>query len=208
MNCIDIQRLIVPFINDELNMKQLEEFIHHVHSCPNCMEELEVYYVLLAGMKQLDEDKELSNDFNQDLLDLLKLSEDRVIHNKFLHIRKRIVLIIMISIVAIISSFRIGEFVVEDVLNNNKKSDFLLDNVFLADKPAWFDNPDIRKEKNNLSGMILDNLPDIYVYLKTYDPEGAKLMEEKFGERIWDGAQISNSAGMKSDLNSWIILEY
>ncbi len=208
MNCVDTQRLIVPFINDELNIEQLEQFVHHVHSCPNCMEELEVYYVLLAGMKQLDEDKELSTDFNQDLMDLLKLSEDRVIHNKFLHIRKRIVLIILIALVAIISSFQIGEFVVEDVLNSDKKSNFLLENVFLVDKPAQFDNPDIKKEKNNLSGLILNHLADIYVYLKTNDPEGAKLMKEKFGDRIWEDTQVSESVGMKFNIEDWIVFKY
>ncbi len=207
MNCIDIQRLIVPFINDELDMKQLEEFIHHVHSCPKCMEELEVYYVLLAGMKQLDEDKELSTNFNQDLKDLLNLSEDRIIHDKFLHIRKRIVLIIMISLVAIVSSFRIGEFVVEDVLGD-KKSDFLLDNVFYADNPVRLEASDIRSEQNGLSGLILDNLADIYVYLKTRDPKGAELMEEKFGDRIWENTIVSKSIGMQFNIDEWIVLIY
>ncbi len=208
MNCIETQRLIVPFINDELNIKQLEEFVHHVHSCPDCMEELQVYYVLLAGMKQLDEDKELSNNFNQDLMDLLNLSEDRIIHDKFLHIRKRIVLIILIALVAVVSSFRIGEFVVEDVLNNDKKSDFLMDNIFLVDSPAQFDNPDIRNENNSLSGMILNNLADIYVYLKTNDPEGAKLMKEKFGDQIWIDTKVSKSVGMKFNIGDWIVLNY
>ena len=209
MNCIDIQRLIVPFINDELNISQLEEFVHHVHSCPNCMEELEVHYVLLAGMKQLDEDKELSNNFHQDLMDLLRLSEDRIIHVKFLHIRKRIILIIVITLVAIVSSFRIGEFVVEDVLNNdNKKSDFLVDNIFLVEKPAVFDNPGAEPDKDSLSGMVLNHLSDIYVYLKTTDPDGAKLMEEKFGDRIWEDTEIQKSIGMDFDVNDWILWNY
>jgi hypothetical protein len=207
MNCIDIQRLIVPFINDELNMEQLEEFIHHVRSCPKCMEELEVYYVLLAGMKQLDEDKELSVNFNQDLKDLLNLSEDRIIHDKFLHIRKRIVLIIMISLVAIVSSFRIGEFVVEDVLGD-KKSDFLLDNVFYVDKPVQLEETDIRKDQNELSGLILNNLADIYVYIKMRDPESGKIMEDKFGDRIWENTRVSKSIGMKFNIDEWIVLIY
>ncbi len=209
MNCIEIQRLIVPFINDELNISQLEEFVHHVRSCPNCMEELEVYYVLLAGMKQLDEDRELSNNFNQDLMDLLKLSEERIIHDKFLHIRKRIILIILISIVAVFSSFRFGEFVVEDVLNKEaKESNFLMENVFLVDKPAQFDNPDLMKEKNNLSGMILRHLPDIYVYLRITDPESAEIMKEKFGDRIWEYARISQGADRQFSLTDWIVLNY
>ncbi|QHQ62108.1 hypothetical protein Ana3638_16035 [Anaerocolumna sedimenticola] len=209
MNCISIQRLIVPFINDELNISQLEEFIHHIHSCPDCMEELEVHYVLLAGMKQLDEDKELSDNFHQDLMDLLRLSEDRIIHDKFLHIRKRIILIIVITLVAIVSSFRIGEFVVEDVLNNdNKESDFLVDNIFLVDKPAAFGNAEAELDNNSLSGMIMNHLSDIYVYLKTTDPEGAKRMEEKLGDRIWKDAKIQKSIGMDFNVDDWILWNY
>ncbi len=209
MNCINIQRLIVPFINDELNISQLEEFIHHIHSCPDCMEELEVHYVLLAGMKQLDEDKELSDNFHQDLMDLLRLSEDRIIHDKFLHIRKRIILIIVITLVAIVSSFRIGEFVVEDVLNNdNKESDFLVDNIFLVDKPAAFGNAEAELDNNSLSGMIMNHLSDIYVYLKTTDPEGAKRMEEKLGDRIWKDAKVQKSIGMDFNVDEWILWNY
>lgn len=208
MNCIDVQRLIMPFINDELNTKQLEEFIHHVHSCPNCMEELEVHYVLLAGMKQLDEDRELSANFNQDLKDLLERSEDRIIHEKFLHIRKRIVLIILIALVAIISSFRFSEFVVEDVLDDDKKSSFLLDNVFFAENPVQFDHFITGTGPNELNGLILDNLADIYVYLITKDPESSKTMKEKFGARIWENTKVPGSIGMEFNIDEWIILNY
>lgn len=207
MNCIDAQRLIVPFINNELKVNQLEEFVHHVYSCPNCMEELEVYYVLLAGMKQLDEDKELSTNFKKDLMNLLKLSQDRIIHEKFLHIKKRIVLIIMISVVAIISSFRIGEFVVEDVLSV-KKSNFLQDNIFVANKQVKLEEIDLEENQDEFTGLILNNLADIYVYLKLRDPEGAKLMEEKFGDRIWENTSVQNSIGMEFNIDDWILNIY
>lgn len=202
MNCMDAQRLIVPFINKELNINQLEEFLHHVNSCPNCMEELEVYYVLLAGMKQLDEDKELSTDFNQDLKNLLRQAQDRIIHEKFLHIRKRIVLIILISVVAVISSFRIGEFVVEDVLSL-KKSNFYQDNIFTPDKSIRLEEIDYGETQNQLANLILSNLSDIYVYLRLKGPEGAKLMKEKFGDRIWENAKVKKNIGMQFNLDDW-----
>jgi hypothetical protein len=209
MNCIDAQRLIMPFINDELDIKQLEDFIHHVRSCSNCMEELEVYYVLLAGMKQLDEDKELSTNFHQDLIELLKISEERIVHYKLLHIRKRIILVMLISLFAVLSSLQLGEYVVDDVLNNGaKESNFLMENLFVVNKPADFDHINYHKEQNNLSRMVIKNLDDIYVYLRITDPEGAKIMEEKFGTHIWDETIINNGVGLKFRETDWIINSY
>ena len=64
MTCTETQSLIKAFINDELNINEQEEFIQHIESCPNCREELEVYYAILTAMKQLDEDKNLSGDYS------------------------------------------------------------------------------------------------------------------------------------------------
>ncbi|BCJ95212.1 hypothetical protein acsn021_27810 [Anaerocolumna cellulosilytica] len=205
MNCIDVQRLIMPFINDELSNGQLEEFIHHIRNCPNCMEELEVYYVLLAGMKQLDDDKELSNDFHQDFMDLIRLSEERIIHQKFLHIRKRIVLIILISLVAVASSLRLGEFVVEDVLNAGpKKSVYMTESLFIVEELGDLSEDSKNYGKENLSGIMLDNLPEIYAYLKQRDTEGAILMKEAFGDRIWDEYKAPRGIGRRYRIPNWI----
>ena len=38
------QSLITGFINDELDIGELERFILHIQSCKECREELEVYY--------------------------------------------------------------------------------------------------------------------------------------------------------------------
>ena len=63
MNCLEAQSKIVAFIEDKLSDDEELEFIRHIRSCDNCAEELEIYYTLLVGMKQLDEDKVLTTDF-------------------------------------------------------------------------------------------------------------------------------------------------
>lgn len=181
MNCIDVQRLILPFINDELNIKQLDEFLHHIDSCPNCKEELEVHYILLSGMKQLDDDKVITDNFHKDFTDLLRLSEERVVHDRFVHIRKRIVLIILISIVALVSSLRFGEFVVDDVLNlEPKESSYTMDNLFFMDMPGDYDKDINKLNPGSLTAKSLRRLQSIYDYLLITDEEGAKLMDKKF----------------------------
>lgn len=214
MNCIDAQRMIMPFINNELNMDQLEEFINHVNNCSNCMEELEVYYVLLSSMKQLDEDKELSNDFHQDLMDLLTQSEERILHEKLLHIRKRIALIVMITIVAVISSFRLGELVVEDVLPHVvSESNYRMDNLFHMNNEINLTNTDIgipfyNQGEHTLTRKISQNLSDIYVYVNETDAEGAKKMQEQFGNQIWKDTNITSGIGLQLSFPEWTVLQY
>ena len=96
MTCLRAQSLITPFINDELSIKELEEFIEHTRSCSECMEELEVYYTLLTAMRQLDEDKNLFNDFKLKLSEKLEKAQDKVVHAKFTYYRKKGILIIVI----------------------------------------------------------------------------------------------------------------
>jgi len=106
MTCMKAQSLITPFINDKLNLKELEEFIDHVLSCPECREELEVYYALLTAMKQLDEDKSLSNDYSMELSSKLQRAQDKIIHVKFTYYRKKGVLLFVILLIAGFTSLK------------------------------------------------------------------------------------------------------
>lgn len=184
MNCIEVQRLMMPFIDNKLSMEQLEEFMEHIKSCPDCMEELEVHYILLTGMRRLDADKELSDNFHEDFIELLHENEEKIIHYKFSHIRKRIILILVISIAAIASSFHIGEYVVQDVLKEPKNSNYLAQDLFFADFYGYR-----QQDLNNIpggifSGQVMFQLDDIYDYLAGKDEDEAKLLKEKFPEHF------------------------
>lgn len=74
MNCLEAQSKIMAYIEGKLPDDELREFIKHVRSCHNCHEELDIYYTLIVGMKQLDESDNISTDF-KDSLDR-KLDED------------------------------------------------------------------------------------------------------------------------------------
>lgn len=67
MTCLEAQTKIMAFIDNKLTGDELSEFVKHVKNCKNCSEELEIYYTLLVGMKQLDNNEELSTDFKRDL---------------------------------------------------------------------------------------------------------------------------------------------
>lgn len=133
MTCMKAQSLITAFINDELEIDELEEFISHIQSCRDCMEELEVYYALLTAMKQLDEDKNLSNDFNQELRDKIERSQERIIHLKYNYFRKKGVLFVIIILVTAFFSLY-HYFIPGEPENPVKESSFRLRTSFMEER--------------------------------------------------------------------------
>lgn len=120
MTCMKAQSMITPFINNKLTLKETEEFIDHVLSCPDCREELEVYYALLTAMKQLDEDKNLSDDYGSELAIKLEKAQEKIIHEKFKYYRKKSALVLIILLIAIFFSIKYTNILKE---KNNMKAD-------------------------------------------------------------------------------------
>jgi len=85
VDCREAQGLIVPFIKSELTMEQAKTFFQHIDNCPDCKEELEVYYMMMVGMKELDEDNPKSLDLHSQFEELLDRSRTEI--NKH-HLRK------------------------------------------------------------------------------------------------------------------------
>ena len=56
MTCTEAEKMVVPYIEDKLSLSELEEFMEHIETCENCREELEIYYMVDGGLKNLDED--------------------------------------------------------------------------------------------------------------------------------------------------------
>ncbi|MBS6398218.1 MAG: zf-HC2 domain-containing protein [Clostridiales bacterium] len=83
MNCKEVQRLLVPYINGGLEEKEEEEFVKHVRHCPECYEELEVYATVFAGIRQLDGAEE-EIDYRTLVEDSLTHSEEDVRDERFL----------------------------------------------------------------------------------------------------------------------------
>lgn len=83
MNCKETQRLLVSYINGELEEKEEEEFVRHIRHCPECYEELEVYATVFAGIRQLDGVEE-QIDYRTLVEDSLDNSEEDAIDEHFL----------------------------------------------------------------------------------------------------------------------------
>lgn len=81
MDCKETQRCIHLFLKDELNGDMAREFVEHVRSCNECMEELTIEYLLSEGMSRLenaddiDVQKELEEMLNRTMLRVKRIKQ-------------------------------------------------------------------------------------------------------------------------------------
>ncbi|MCR4629562.1 MAG: zf-HC2 domain-containing protein [Clostridium sp.] len=59
LSCAEEERLVEPYIRDQLRGVKLSAFLKHLDSCESCREELEIYYMIDTGLKQLDRSGDL-----------------------------------------------------------------------------------------------------------------------------------------------------
>lgn len=57
MTCLEAEKMVNPYINNELSISELQDFMEHIENCENCREELEIYYMVDVGLKKLDEEQ-------------------------------------------------------------------------------------------------------------------------------------------------------
>lgn len=79
MDCKEAQRLVRPFLRDELDEHVKNEFIMHVNSCKDCMEDLKLDFLITEGI--LANDDCIDVDFEQLFQERINL----VMHKNRLH---------------------------------------------------------------------------------------------------------------------------
>ena len=57
MDCKEAKRAIPHFFADELEGRQLKEFVWHLNKCQDCMEETTIQYLATEGILRLEEGK-------------------------------------------------------------------------------------------------------------------------------------------------------
>ncbi|MGN0335345.1 MAG: anti-sigma factor [Lachnospiraceae bacterium] len=73
-DCKEVQKMVIPYINQELSDDELRRFVYHIENCAECREELEIYYIVYKGLMQLDENENLSMNIIEALNDELESS--------------------------------------------------------------------------------------------------------------------------------------
>lgn len=95
MNCREVQSQIIPFIEGKLTDEQNIQFIEHVEHCSECYDDLEVYFIIFAGFRQLDDDdaEYIQNitDFKAALKDYIEYKKSAASRHKSKSIKRRMI---------------------------------------------------------------------------------------------------------------------
>lgn len=78
MTCLEAQSNIMAFVDKKLPEANISKFVKHIKYCPNCAEELEIYYTFIVGMRQIDNNGELSTDFKKSMNQELDRLDNKV----------------------------------------------------------------------------------------------------------------------------------
>ncbi|MDO5520520.1 MAG: zf-HC2 domain-containing protein [bacterium] len=109
MTCREAQALITKYVQGQLDLKMLEEFLQHINNCPDCKEELEVYYIVFNGIKRLDEDENIAVNYHTEFETQLMKSELRIKKAKKRHNVKRTIYIILCCFAVLVCSYQLGK---------------------------------------------------------------------------------------------------
>lgn len=83
MKCIEAQQLVKPYIKRQLSDREMEGFLEHVEHCPECYDELEIYFVIYETMEDSsDEGGRDQYNFQE------KLQQDMKSAKRYLYLRK------------------------------------------------------------------------------------------------------------------------
>lgn len=77
MTCREAEGMVIPYIEHTLDDDSLGEFLLHIDNCENCREELEIYFTVYYGLRQLDNEIGTYN-IKGALEDTLEASRERL----------------------------------------------------------------------------------------------------------------------------------
>lgn len=109
MDCKRAMELMTQFINEQLDDEDVQAFLDHIDSCPECREELEVNYSLMTAMKQLDEDTDLSDNYIEELNKKIETCYLDELKRKRSCVRRRILLGVVVVLLLFMNGITVKE---------------------------------------------------------------------------------------------------
>lgn len=105
MKCEQAQERVNAYIDRTMPDRELEDFIAHVKSCPDCFDELETYYIVNMTMKYLEDGKEESYDIAKQLRDDLNGQRQRIRR------KRRLIVVLLLAAAVLAAGIIMGSFI-------------------------------------------------------------------------------------------------
>ncbi|MGL5260372.1 MAG: zf-HC2 domain-containing protein [Lachnospiraceae bacterium] len=80
MNCKEIEKCIPLFIDNTLDEHDLIEFINHIEICEDCREELNIQFLVMAGMTLLEDGT--SYDLDEEMRQLIITAKRKLVFKR------------------------------------------------------------------------------------------------------------------------------
>lgn len=94
MNCHEVQKRYIRFIDDKLSVKELDAFLKHMSTCTDCFEEYDIYYTMIMGTRYLEKDTYKGTDW-VDAKEKLKYAKEYLVHHRIRRFEKIIILFLL-----------------------------------------------------------------------------------------------------------------
>ena len=106
MNCRDAQAWIQPFLSHSLEPAQLAQYLKHIKSCPSCSDDLEIHFIIEAGLEQLDSAEPGQTDLKK-LLQAEIDDAESYVHTRYLIQHTRQIAMIVTNVMLILAILRV-----------------------------------------------------------------------------------------------------
>ncbi len=108
MTCKDADKAIARFLDDDLDNRELADFLNHIETCPECKEELTIQFLVKVGMQRLED----GNTFNlkAELDMLLRDARKKLLGRRYLVLTSYILELLVLALAAatVVLAFTIG----------------------------------------------------------------------------------------------------
>ncbi|MCC8136843.1 MAG: zf-HC2 domain-containing protein [Clostridiales bacterium] len=92
MKCNEARRMVVPFVKKELSERDTERFLAHAETCPDCMDELDIYFTVYHALDAMDSGERHEYDFKKMLDEEIRTSRRAIRKRKVLNAARFVLL--------------------------------------------------------------------------------------------------------------------
>lgn len=102
MDCKEFEKLVPDFIHKKLDFVTTKRFAEHLHTCPNCKEELNIQFLIDEGLIRLEEGSAF--DLQTEMRELLKDADKKVrFHESFLRTGRIVEFFVFLGIAIVVA---------------------------------------------------------------------------------------------------------
>jgi len=94
MDCKMANRLIRPYIDQELDLETVDAFLRHIRNCKECREEFEIYFTVQVAIDNLNRDRFQTYDLKGQFEDEVRLMQEYIRHRHVVRAIKDVLLVI------------------------------------------------------------------------------------------------------------------